>query len=59
MPNKSRMNGSTEDWSLLPWKTLVPNTKVLLMISILAIILLCIICKVLILHSDLKVFSHI
>ena len=28
MPKKSRMNGSTEDWSLLPWKMLVPNTKV-------------------------------
>ena len=29
MPNKSRMNGSTEDWSLLSWKMLVPKAKVL------------------------------
>ena len=27
MPNKSIMNGSTEDWSLLSWKMLVPKAK--------------------------------
>ena len=29
MPNKSRINDSTEDWSLLSWKMLVPKTEVL------------------------------
>jgi len=27
MPNKSKMNGSTEDWSLLSWEMLVPKAK--------------------------------
>lgn len=29
MPQKNRMNDSTEDWSLFAWKTLLPNAKVL------------------------------
>jgi len=43
MPNKSKMNGSTEDWSLLSWEMLVPKAKVLYNNAFGNVILLCII----------------